>query len=288
MTKEQIIEQIKIAIETDEYLSGKLDVRTSKAGIVRNIIYVFASALFVVVKMFDVLRKEIDSIINKNQIGSESWYVEQAYKFQYGDVPTVLEGRLVYETLNPEKQIIKRASATRQSNANAILKVATEDEDGNIRGLNNDEALAFNAYIRLVMFAGSFVSTRSLNADWLRLFGKIYYDPIYEINDFKRRVSQGIEAHIKNVPFDGIFKRIDLVRAITEVEGVRDVEIIAFAGLPRTTGATWINIGRQYITQAGYAAIKQDEYPLLDVYDEDDVLLQTGTLQFIPEIATNV
>lgn len=252
----------------------------SQVSIWRLWVYVVAASIWTVEKIFDRLRLDIDAINAANVIGSEAWYVERAYEFQYGDIPIIDEGKLIYPVLDLEKRIIKRASIVRlgNENANAIIKVATEENEV-LRALNQIEITAFNGYIRSLMFAGSFIGTRSLPADFLKLYAKVYYNAIYPLPDLQIRVADAINEYIKNVPYDGKFFLIKLIDAIQNVEGVSDVEIINFQGRPDSQGSQWQPTQRIYITQAGYAKIKEDEYPLLD--DIPNSL--TGTLTFIAE-----
>jgi len=278
------ISEIQAEIYTEKASKPELDIlsTTSQVSVWRLWVYVVAAVLYTVEKIFDMLRMDIDAINAANVIGSEAWYVERAYEFQYGDIPTILEGRLVYDTINLENRIIKRASILRlgNQNANAIIKVATIDEQTNeLRALNPIEITAFNGYIRSLMFAGSFIGTRSLPPDFFRLFAKIYYNAIYPLPDLQIRVANAVNQYIANVPFDGKFFLIKLIDAIQNVEGVSDVEIINFQGRPDSQGSTWQPTQRIYITQAGYAKIQDDQYPLLD--DTQNNL--TGTLTFIAE-----
>jgi hypothetical protein len=254
----------------------------SQVSIWRLWVYVVAASIWTVEKIFDRLRLDIDAINAANVIGSEAWYVERAYEFQYGDIPVIVEGRLVYDTINLDNRIIKRASIVRlgNENANAIVKVATIDDQTNeLRALTQIEITAFNGYIRSLMFAGSFIGTRSLPADFLRLYAKVYYNAIYPLPELQIRVANAVNEYIANVPYDGKFFLIKLIDAIQNVEGVSDVELINFNGRPDSQGSQWQPTQRIYITQSGYAKIKDDEYPLLD--DSQNSL--TGTLTFIPE-----
>lgn len=278
------IQEIQTEILAQKATQPELDILSSNSqvSVWRLWVYVVAAVIYTVETIFDMLRADIDAINAANVIGSEAWYVERAYEFQYSDIPVIVEGILVYDTINLDNRIIKRASIVRlgAENANAIIKVATIDDQTNeLRALTQVEITAFNAYIRSLMFAGSFIGTRSLPADFLRLFAKIYYNAIYPLPDLQIRVANAVEEYIENVPFDGKFFLIKLIDAIQNVEGVSDVEIINFQGRPDSQGSQWQPTQRIYITQAGYAKIKDDEYPLLD--DTQNNL--TGTLTFIPE-----
>ncbi|WP_338813664.1 hypothetical protein V9L05_20030 [Bernardetia sp. Wsw4-3y2] len=278
------IAEIQAEIYTEKAGRSELDVLSSNSqvSVWRLWVYIVAACIYTIEVIFDMLRIDIDAINAANVIGSEAWYVERAYEFQYSDIPVVTEGRLVYDTINLDNRIIKRASIVRlgNENANAIIKVATIDEQTNeLRALDTNEITAFNGYIRSLMFAGSFIGTRSLPADFLRLYAKIYYNAIYPLPDLQIKVADAVNEYIANVPFDGKFFLIKLIDSIQNVQGVSDVEIINFQGRPDSQGSSWQATQRIYITQSGYAKIKDDEYPLLN--DTQNNL--TGTLTFIPE-----
>lgn len=263
------IQEIQSAIIAEKESYPELDglSNTSEVSVWRLWTFITASAIWVMEILFDRLSAEIIDFISRNRPGTAAWYVEQAYKFQYGHELIINGlGQLVYAVLDEPAKIVKRAAIERLGNGQAVLKVA--NFVGEATPLTPLEKNSFDAYVYRIMFPGSFIQTRSLPADDMNIYAQIYYNPEFTLADITTRTESAILDFIANVPFNGYYKKIKLIDAIQLVNGIKDVKVINFEAKPNSA-TVFAPIDLQYNAQSGYAKIFE---PL------------TNTLTFIPEL----
>src|SRR5258705_7141932 len=70
-------------IASNEVLSVQLT-STSKVAIYRLFTYIVASAVYLLEKLFDNHKKEIDTAIYEQKSGTPRWYRNMSLEFQYG------------------------------------------------------------------------------------------------------------------------------------------------------------------------------------------------------------
>lgn len=246
-TISEIQSEILSAIQMDATLSDMNS--TSITAVYRLIAYITAVAHWVHENFFDAHKTAVEILINQAPVGTPSWYVKKAKEFQLGDVLYEVEGFLAYPVVDATKQIITQA-AYKVTGSKLFLKVAKAGVlVDTLEPLSTTELAQFAGYIDRLRFAGTEIEIVSLNADRLRLYGKIYYQGIYEVTDFQTRLVAAIKGYLKNLPFDGTIQTIKLIDAMQQVSGFSDVEftqLIAFSGL-LSEGFT-----RSYETKAGY------------------------------------
>jgi hypothetical protein len=264
------IVEIQAAIIAEKESYSELDglSTTSEVSIWRLWTYITAAAIWAMEILFDKLTAEIIDFISRNRPGTAAWYVEQAYKYQYGYELTINDlGQLVYETIDESAKVVKRAAIERLGNGQAVLKVANF-VSGEAIPLTTPEKTSFDAYVYRIMFPGSFIQTRSLPADDMNVYAQVYYNPEFTLADITTRTETAILDYIANVPFNGYYKKIRLVDAIQLVNGVRDVKILNFEAKPNSA-SIFTPIDLQYNAQSGYAKIFT---PL------------SGSITYIPEL----
>ncbi|MDJ1494149.1 hypothetical protein QNI19_14490 [Cytophagaceae bacterium DM2B3-1] len=217
--------------------------------------YIFAAAIWVHELFFDTHKTEIEKLINEAPVGTPSWYVLKSKLFQSGDVLYEVNGFLAYPVIDETKQIVSQA-AYKVSGSKLFLKVAKDGAlPDTLEPLDSTELAQFAGYIDRLRFAGTEIEIVSLNADRLRMYAKIYYQGIYELNDFRIRLVSAIKAYLKNLPFDGTVQYIRLVDAMQGVEGFYDIETIQLQGW---SGLVSESFTRLYETKAGYIEAETD------------------------------
>lgn len=158
---------------------------SSKVGVWRNWVWVFAYAQFVLEQYWDAFRIEIDKRIAATRIHTQKWYRDKALAFLYG-VPLVADTD-IFDLTGLDEQAIKSAKIV----ANAASIRIVENGYGTLRikavGSLNGEyvpllpaqiwalSVYFNQY---VADAGTLVLVTSGEADLLKLKLDIYYDPL--------------------------------------------------------------------------------------------------------------
>jgi len=247
------INEIKTQIiATKEATKGLEKLSSSSAVAVWRLwVYVTAVAIQFHETIFDLFRKEVETKIAARQAGTPSWYVARAKEFQVGDTLQVINGVATYATIDPEKQIVTRASYKEAEDGDAIvlqMKVA-KGELGSEEPLSNEEKFQLGAYLERIKFAGTKLQVVSLNGDKLRLTAEIFFDGIYAVATVRDAVEAAINNYLLNLDFDGLVYVNKIIDAIQAVPGVIDVKITSAVAV---VGEDEITIDRVYETAAGY------------------------------------
>jgi len=98
----------------------------------------------------------------------------------------------------------------------------------------------------------------------LKVCGILRYDGLIPLEEMQARVNKAINGYLLNLPFDGVFRRNDLIKSVCRLENVIDFEItdlcasVAYDSVP-----AYMNIGQSYRTESG--CLEVDKYfPLTD------------------------
>jgi hypothetical protein len=254
------LESLQPAIDNSQQLLSDLNSK-SKVAVWRLFLFVVAVSQWVLEGLFYSHRAEIDAIIAQNQYGTGNWYNQRALAFQVGDALTVVNGKILYETIDLSKRIVKY-SATVPGNIIQI-KIAGES-GGNLTKITNTspdyQLNQIQAYFNQIKPLGTRVSVTSNDADTLKIVATIYYDPLLIKSDgslisdsSKRPVDIAINTYLKGIGFNGKLNIQKLTDAIQAVDGVIDVdELTVWAKYGETSYA---QVSREYFSYAGWMVI---------------------------------
>lgn len=188
------------------------------------------------------------------------WYAQRAKDFQLGDVLDATQGTVGYPVIDETKKIVKAASI-KEVDGRVIIKVA-KLSGANLVALSPTELLAFTGYIDQIKDAGVVTQIVSQNSDLLKVALQVFYDAIIPQPTVQANVEAAINNYLKNIPFDGILRRNDLIAAIRAVEGVKDVKVLVLeATINYVVTPFYVPIDVLYETAAGYIAIDSN-FPL--------------------------
>lgn len=231
---------------------------------------VFAFVAYLLHKLWTIYEQRLKTAALAVVPHTPYWYSIKAKEFQLGDSLNADNGLVVYPVVDPSKRIIT-ASAVKETGGSLIIKVA-KDGAGGLVPLSSTELAAFKGYIRDLRDAGVDTLIVSQNPDLLKLQVDIYYNPIIPLVALKTNVETAINNYINNLPFDGIFRKTNLVDEIQAIEGVRDIKInLCEASTNYTTNPNFNTINVFYESIAGYMNIDPN-YPL------------SSQLNFIPNV----
>ena len=205
----------------------------SKVSIESILLYIVAAAIWTLEKLFDTHTKEVTDYIATMKPHSLRWYVEKAKAFMYGY--PLIEGTDQYNTEGMEDEDITAAkivtfAACTESEATLYLKVA-RSVGGHPAALDESQKSAFKAYLQEIKDAGVRIDVISEEGDYLTLDMVIYYDPLILNEDGENKstgektVENAIKQYIENIPFNGEFRKNELVDTIQAVPGVEMVEL---------------------------------------------------------------
>ncbi|WP_299460556.1 hypothetical protein [uncultured Microscilla sp.] len=189
----------------------------SKTAVWRLLFYVFAVAIHTLEVLLDHFKGDVYTAIEKNQPGTLPWYTKKAEDFQLNDL---LNDNLGYNSINPELQIIRYASAKENILGGVTLKVAKQDGF-----LNTEELKQFTAYMERVKFAGVQISYISMLADNLTVDMEVFYSPLINEAVIRNLVKNTISEYLENIGFDGVLRVNDLIASLRSLHEVLDVKL---------------------------------------------------------------
>lgn len=237
----------------------------SKVSIESVLMYIVASSIWVLEKLFDAHQSEVLSIISSMKPQTLRWYVNKVKAYRAGQA--LVDGTDGYndEGLSDEDiermRVVKYAAAT-ESEATVYIKVATE-KSGQKQPLNQEELAGLESYIAEVKDAGVMVSIINEVASRLKLQLDVYYNPMVlssngqHLANGTTPVKDSIEGYINNLPFNGEYRNQALIDALQKTEGVVIAELI-FAE-ESYDGVTYNPINAKAIPYSGYYAYNDSD-----------------------------
>lgn len=236
----------------------------SMASLENIIFYVFAVAVWALEKLFDLHRADVDARIEQLEPHTLQWYVSKAKAYMQGQ--KLVTDCDYYDTEGMTEQdiaaakVVKYAVAT-ESNTVVYIKVARE-VDGNPAALTAGQLEGLTSYMNEIKDAGVLVQLRNEPADQMRISLLIYYDPTLLIIDANGNGSQNgkdpvretTKQVIENLPFNGMFRKSDLMAALQALPCVEVADIKSVKVKPRN-GAEWQTVEGYDRPFSGYYSI---------------------------------
>lgn len=211
------------------------DQQFSSASIENILFYCFAFAIWTLEVLFDKHRTEVERRIEQLEPHTLRWYVNKAKAFMYGyqlvkdaDYYDITE---LSETDIDKARVVKYAVAS-ESNTVVYLKVAARGEDGQPAKLNASQFASLTSYMNSVKDAGVAIKLVNENADNIRINMVVYYDPTVmnsdgAVSDGTQPVLEAVKTVITNLPFNGVFRKSDLLAAVIDVPGVEVADVVS-------------------------------------------------------------
>lgn len=236
----------------------------SMASLENIIFYVFAVAVWALEKLFDLHRADVDARIEQLEPHTLRWYVSKAKAYMQGR--KLVTDCDYYDTEGMTEQdiaaakVVKYAVAT-ESNTVVYIKVARE-VDGNPAALTAGQLEGLTSYMNEIKDAGVSVQLRNEPADQMQIALLIYYDPTLLIIDANGNGSQNgkdpvretTKQVIENLPFNGMFRKSDLMAALQALPCVEVADIKSVKVKPRN-GAEWQTVEGYDRPYSGYYSI---------------------------------
>lgn len=236
----------------------------SMASLENIIFYVFAVAVWALEKLFDLHRADVDARIERLEPHTLRWYVSKAKSYMHGR--KLVTDCDYYDTEGMTEQdiadakVVKYAVAT-ESNTVVYIKVARE-VDGNPAALTDGQLAGLTSYMNEIKDAGVSVQLRNEPADQMQIALLIYYDPTLLTIDANGNGSQNgkdpvretTKRVIENLPFNGMFRKSDLMAALQALPCVEVADIKSVKVKPRN-GAEWQTVEGYDRPFSGYYSI---------------------------------
>lgn len=229
----------------------------SKVSVWRLWAYITAVSIWVVEKLFDEHKTEVDTKIASSVYGNDLWWVDRMKEFQFGDnlIVTEVNGEkvLTYGTIDTAKQIIDFVSITDTVNGGSIIKVAKDDGAGLPEALTTAELTGATEFVDRIQPAGASLSVISQNSDLVQYNVDIYYNGLLDLTTIQSAVITAVDTYHQNLEFNGEVILSKVVDAIQGVEGVEDVVITQAQG--KQAGGTYATFNRAYETSSGHVKV---------------------------------
>lgn len=255
----------------------------SQVNIVRLLIFIFASAAFVLESLFDLLRTEVDNNIKEQKPHTERWYAGKAKAYQHGF--NLLPDSDQYDNTGYTEadiaaaKVVKYSAVVEQTNqyGRVYLRIKLAAESGDdLAPLSEDQLDGVKEYFKRVKDAGVGLQIDSLPPDHLKMQWKVYYDPLILDAQGGRLdgtdsepVKAAIKSYLENLPFNGLYVLGYHIDAVQAVEGISIPPVIESAQT-RYGDIEYQSVNVMYTPDAGY----------LRFYDDVDLLIT-----YIPQSA---
>lgn len=234
---------------------------TSNVSIWR--LWAFITAMNIWLHEFNWIRYRVflEEAVRFAQPHNTFWYHQRALEYQHGDSVTVVNGAVIYDPIVPANRIIAAASVI-EANGGIIIKVAKLDS-GELAALDSGEYTGFSDYVDAYKDAGVSSQVVSQNPDVLKLIATVYYNPSQTSQAaFQIAIEVAVTSFVQNLPFDGIFRRVNLIDAMQKVKGFVDVDITTLqASVAYVSTPLFQSINISYNSVAGYMNV-DGNYPL--------------------------
>lgn len=209
----------------------------SKTAIWRLWVYITSFAIFTLEKIFDQHKKEVDFRLSELKPHTARWYRNKALAFQYGfDLlpdSDQFDNKGNSEEAIANSKIVKYSAVIESKNeGRLIVKIATEQTEGNLQPISVEQQRSFEAYLSEIKDAGVRLSVVNYPPDILRLKMKVVYNPLVLSNNGQsilsgqKPVEEAINTYLKNLPFNGELVLAHLIDALQKAEGVKIPHLI--------------------------------------------------------------
>jgi hypothetical protein len=229
----------------EEHIAQEL---ISKTSFVNKIVFIVASAIWIVEVILDDHKTETDEKLGKQKLHTLRWVEQKALAFQYGHtLPDIIENEEdTYDNTDRSDEEVEAAKVVKKVSVNKLpaddaydiqMKIAGADDEGNLIQLSNEAAApyydAFKAYCDKVLDAGVYIQFVNRVADKLKLEIRVYYNSLI-LNATGNPLSGGdgepvretvLEYLKTGIDFNGIIVLNDLTDKLQEVSGAEIPEI---------------------------------------------------------------
>lgn len=244
------------AIRTGYGLKDKqsFDKAFSPVSLESLMFYVVASCIWLLEKLFDRHREEVDARIESLRPHTLRWYASKAKEYMRGKDLIMADGVVVadrYDTTGmadeeiEKARVVKYAVAT-EDNTQVFIKVAARGNNGQPEQLKAEDLAGLKSYLSQIKDAGVVVKVLNEPADNMRVELIVLYDPAILtaqpvgnakpdadgfvkstlLHDGVDVVREAVSRVISQLPFNGEYRNSDLMAAIQSIEGIKVADIV--------------------------------------------------------------
>lgn len=258
------------AVITAYGLDGKKSFKDcfSVASIESILFYAFAVGVWSLEKLFDLHKSEVETMIEQLEPHTLRWYVNKTKAYMHGK--KLVTNTDQYDTSGmtdteiEAAKVVKYAVAT-ESNTVVYIKVARQNEDGNPEELTTAQLQGLTSYINEIKDAGVSVQLRNEPADKIKISLLIYYDPTLLsidasgaglLEDGSEPVRETVQEVITSLPFNGVFRKSDLMAALQALDCVEVADILSVS-VKANNATEWTAVSGFNRPYSGYYSIEE-------------------------------
>ncbi|WP_166964585.1 hypothetical protein [Yeosuana marina] len=267
-------QEIKAQILTEKanYISLDTLNSTSKVSIFGIWAGIVATVIWTLYVFFDLFTQEINTKIKEQKKYSLLWYRNRALEFRYGQ--QIINDEYTDDGYTEEEieamKVIKRAAVIElelNNRKHLYIKVATEDENGDLAPVPNEVKAALEVYYsdpeHGVKAAGTKIIIYTDEADDLKLNIDFFYNPLVLDENGSRidgtsntPVQDVVRDYLKNLKFNGEFNIAKLEDLLQDVDGCSNREAyIRLCEANYLTPSAFIAISDSYVANSGYMVV---------------------------------
>ena len=158
--KEALIANITLQEAYGLLPDKSFDDQFATSSIEAVLINIVASVIWLHESLWELFRKEMETLIDNSYVTSRPWYYQRALEFQNGDTLSFDESTYSfrYPTVDESKRIVKNV-AIREVTDNNVTKLKIYFSDERKQPLTGDVRTAFEDYMRQIGAAGCLLYT---------------------------------------------------------------------------------------------------------------------------------
>ena len=242
------------AIRTGYGLKDKqsFDKAFSPVSLESLMFYVVASCIWLLERLFDRHREEVDARIEALRPHTLRWYATKAKEYMHGKDLIMADGVVVadrYDTAGMTEEDIEKARVVKyavatEDNTQVFIKVAARGNNGQPKQLAPEALAGLKSYLSQIKDAGVSIKVLNEPADNMRVQLVVLYDPailtaqiegnadadgyssVHLLHDGEDVIKQAVSRVISELPFNGEYRNSDLMAAIQSIEGVKIADIV--------------------------------------------------------------
>lgn len=219
--------------------SDTFEGKFSKVSIESLLFYVVAFGIWVMEKMFDAHKAEVDEMLADRLPHTTRWYRNLVLGFKpawAGEEP------VKYCSVDDRGSRLKIKVAGGEAGARQPIAAAA--------------ASALEVYLDNEKDAGIKVTLVNERNDRMSAALTVWYDPI-QLVPSDRPVEAALKAYVSNLDFDGLMTKNGLVDAVREVPGVEVVRIDQL--LAKYANNAWVPCKEQQRAESGYWIVDDED-----------------------------
>jgi len=242
---------------------------TSNVAIYRLWAYCVAVVIWLQYEFFKAFQVDMDALIREQKRYSLLWFREKALQYRHGEDLPAFSDEYANEVDENTVLPVNRAAVIELElnfRKHLFIKVATEDGDL-LAPVTEPVKLGLEQYFGRIKPAGTKIVIFSDEADNLKLAIRFYYNPLVLDSNGSRidglgdtPVQDAIRGFLKDLPFNGEFRKTALVDVLQKIPGCADREVyIDEASVLYGSQSTFQPITSNYVANAGYMVVSDDD-----------------------------